>query len=325
MTRARPRQTTTALRANQAATPKATPTPTKQTGTCPNCEGIGQLTVELRPGRGEGYWVNCWTEDCRSLGGAYLRVLAEHVGAPGGADIKDDAPYWLEDYLEDERSIELKGPPSSAYVDGCASRLWTEPDALGYLHDERGLSEETIAQYDLGWDTDSREASGGAFVFPIRNAADELVNRVLRPWPGEHIPKYRTMAGRTKDNGGVELFPHPLPRGSWLLVEGLADAMLLRQHGIPQAVTGTHGVYTFLDDWLPLVKGRRVAIAFDVGVERQQAKIVQKLQAAGAIAWGVNIEALGLSEKEDLTDYLTSGGTAEELLWLINRERRRAA
>jgi hypothetical protein len=314
---ARPPHTTSAPR-NREATPKPTPAHVKQTGTCPNCEGVGRLTVELRRD-GRGYWVNCWDADCRALGGAYLRVLAEAVGAPGGGNIKDNAPYWLADYLEDERSVVRAEPPTSADVAGYASCLWTDAGALDYLMTMRGLTERTIRRARVGWDLDA-----GAFVFPVFNAAGEPVNIVRRPWPGEHKPKYRTMAGRTKENGGVELYPHPLPPGSWLLIEGLADAWLLRQHGIP-AVTGTHGVSTFLDEWLPLVRGRRVAVAFDVGVEREQANRVGKLREAGANAWGVNIVTLGLSDKEDLSDYMLSGGTADELLWFIKQERRRAA
>jgi hypothetical protein len=188
-------------------------------------------------------------------------------------------------------------------------------DQLDYLTRGRGLSEDTIRRARLGWDRDA-----GAFVFPVFNAADEPVNAVRKPWPGEHTPKYRTMAGRSKANGGVELYTYPLPKRSWLLVEGVIDALLLRQHGIP-AVTSTHGVSTFLDGWLPLVKGRRIAVAFDVGVEHLQAQRVAALRAAGADAWGVEIAQLGLSDREDLSDYLTSGGSVDELIWFIRRER----
>lgn len=321
---ARPPQTPFSTRSRGTGS-KPTPPATKRTGTCPNCEGVGKLTVEPRNQPGyPPYWVNCWDADCRSLGGEWLRKVAEIVGAPGGWHILEEAPRWLADYLEGERTVRLDGPPSSAYVAGCASRLWTEQDAIGHLLDERGLSESTVRRAELGWDVDNKDAEGGAFVFPIRDASGELVNRVLKPWPGQYKPKYRVMAGRKKENGGVELYPRPLPAGSRLLVGGLIDALLLRQHGIP-AITGTHGVYTFLPEWLRLVRGRRIAVAFDVGEEELQRQRVTALRAAGAEAWGVEIRQLGLSDREDLSDYITAGGTADELLRFIKREHRRTS
>jgi hypothetical protein len=316
-THARPRQTTATTEP-----PKGTATPSLYTGTCPVCGEADRLKVERREGVGlrSGWRVFCRRAECEGLSpGDWLREVATTVNAPYASAILEDPLRWLSDYLEAERPQTLAEPPTSADIDGYASGLLTLPDQVAYLRHERGLTTDTIRRARLGWDRNA-----GAFVFPVFNEAGEPVNLVRRPWPGEHTPKYRTMAGRTKANSGVELYPYPLPEGSWLLVEGVLDALLLRQQGVRAAVTSTHGVSTFLDEWLPLVKGRRIAVAFDVGVEQLQRQRVAALRAAGAEAWGVNIATLGLSDKEDLSDYMLSGGSADELHWFIKQERRRA-
>jgi hypothetical protein len=189
---------------------------------------------------------------------------------------------------------------------------------MDYLVNERGLTEDTIREYKLGWESDPP-----AFTFPIYDAQGELVNLVRRPWPdAPDGRKYVTLRGRNRHNGGVELYPRPLPRGSWLLVEGLLDALLGRQHGLP-ALTSTHGVDTFLDEWLPLVRGRRVAVMYDVGAEPIMHKRVEQLRAAGAQAWPVELAKV-LRQGKDLSDALTGDWTAQDILNLINRERKGA-
>jgi hypothetical protein len=249
--------------------------------------------------------------------GAYLREVAELVGAPSGRDILANPLHWLAEYLSAEYTATSADPPSPAAVAGCQSRFWTEHGAIAYMEVERGLSEETLRRAGVGWDGDE-----SAFVFPVYDRTGELVNRILRPWPHVLGPKYKAMPGRTRHNGGVQLYPHPMPDGLWLLVEGIVDALLLRQHGFP-SVTSTHGVNTFLDEWLPLVKGRKVAVAYDVGVEEVQRQRVAQLRAAGADAWGIQLSSLGLPDKGDLSDYLSNGGTARKLRAFLNAEYRR--
>jgi hypothetical protein len=100
------------------------------------------------------------------------------------------------------------------------------------------------------------------------------------------------------------------------LVGGLFDALIGRQHHLP-AITSTNGISTFLDAWLPLVRGRRVAGMSDVGEEGEMHRLVAKLRDAGAQAWPVRLSRL-LNEGKDLTDYLVQGGTRERLVALIN-------
>jgi hypothetical protein len=266
--------------------------------------------------------VNCWTPSCRALGGAYLRELSEYVGAPGGGGMLLDNPlsYLGESVAQTATDSEPAELPSKAARDGEVSRLFSTKDAITYLLNERGLLESTVLRAGIGWD-------GSAFTFPIKDATGELVNVVRRPWPHVSVGrdgrprKYITMRGRNRHNGGVQLYPDVPATGPLLLCEGLLDALIGRQHDLP-AITSTHGVSTFLDEWLPLMKGRRVAVMFDIGAEDEMHRRVEKLREAGAQAWPVRLSRL-LSEGKDLTDALTGGHTAEDVLRLIRRERGR--
>jgi hypothetical protein len=293
----------------------------KHEGKCPICGSPGKLVVEPRrtPAPARPPWfVICRTAGCKALdSGEWLREVVEAVGAPGGWDLLDNPLRYLSDYLETETYLSRKPAPlpSRASIDGCVSRLYTEPAAIDYATRTRGLTEPTLRRARVGWD-------GSAFTFPIYDAQGELVNWIRRPWPNAPTGrKYVTLRGRNRHNGGVELYPHPLPRGSWLLCEGLWDARIGRQHGLP-VVTSTHGADTFLDDWLPLVRGRRVAVMYDIGAEAIMHKRVAQLREAGADAWPVELAKV-LHQGNDLSDALTGGLTAEALIEFINSERPR--
>jgi hypothetical protein len=247
--------------------------------------------------------------------------VAEVVGAPGGGHILENPLAYLDGYLDSQVSTDREPEPlpSFATIDGAVSRLFSEREPLNYLLHQRGLTEATICKYEIGWD-------GSAFTFPIYDAQRELVNLIRRPWPNaEPGRKYISLPGRTRHNGGIQLYPDMPPRPEpILLCEGLLDALLVRQYDLPQAVTSSQGVNTFLPEWLPLFIQRRVAVCFDIGAEKVMRDRVAALSAARATeAWPVELRLVLPEGKNDLSDYLNGGGTRHELLELIQRERRR--
>lgn len=309
---------------------KPTPAPTLYTGTCPVCGEADRLKVERRresqaAGLRSGWRVFCRRAECGGLSsGDWLREVARIVNAPYASSILEDPVRWLADYLESEHDEAAPARlPSAAGVARCAELLLETADALAYITKERGLTRATLRRYQIGWN------GRGAFTFPIYNARGQLVNWITRPYPtGDDGRKYVVSGGHYAKDGAVELYPrslrdYSLPDGGWLLVEGLLDAALGRQHGLP-VVTSTHGVNSFPPQCVPLVKGRKVYVMYDVGAEGVQRERVTELRAAGAGAWGVDLSVLGLSHGGDLSDYLLSGGSADELRWFIKRERRRA-
>lgn len=303
----------------EAVADNYTPAPafTKHEGECPVCGSPGKLVVEPRTDQPGRWWVICRTAGCQGIGsGEWLRELAKAVGAPGGGVLLQEPLAYLDGYLEAEARTDREPDPlpTDASIHGRASRLFTVQEPLDYLLRKRRLTEATIREHEIGWD-------GSAFTFPIRDAQGELVNLVRRPLPTEE-PKYRGLRGRNRHNGGIQLYPDVPPSGPVLLVEGLLDALLGRQYGLP-TVTSSQGVNTLLDEWLPLFEGRRVAVMFDVGAEKVMRKHVETLRAAGGEAWPVRLRLILPKGKSDLSDYLNGGGTKQDLKELIEREGRR--
>jgi DNA primase len=105
---------------------------------------------------------------------------------------------------------------------------------------ERGISQETIIDFGLGFFTGDKGLMVGRIVIPIHNAKGELVAYAGR-WPGdppEGTPKYKLPTGFRK---GQELFnldraikePADKPL---VIVEGFFDCIMLHQHGYRNVV-----------------------------------------------------------------------------------------
>ncbi len=293
-------------------------TPNRHTGTCPVCEGAGCLTVERRAD-GRDWWVNCWKADCLK-GGAYLRELAVLAGAPGGSAILSDPLRWLASYLDEPSATgngEADKLPSEASCAGWQSRLFSEYAALDYLTDERGLTDETIREFGIGW-------GGDAFTFPVYDEQGTMVQLVRRRWPEPWIIRGKRVPYKVLKGHGAQLYPQPLSEGGWLLLAGTLDAILGRQHGLP-TVTSICGT-SFPQKWEPLVSGRKVFVCYDVGEEKAMDSRVSHLRAAGAVATPVRLNRLlRRGDGKDLSDALTGGYTAQDIIRLIERERRRQA
>jgi hypothetical protein len=256
--------------------------------------------------------VNCY----RCPRDTYLRELAAAVGCElGGAALKDDPLAYLGDLVRQRPSAPEPAPlPSPGELAGWQARLLSSGAALEYLLNERGLTEEVIARYELGYD-------GRAFTLPVYSIrGHRLVNLRRRAWP-ELFPggaKYQGLRGRNKRNGGVSLYPALPRRGALLLCGGELDALVAHVHGLP-GIACTAGVATaWKGAWDRLVRGRAVVVVYDVGEEQQAASRVSALGAAGALAWAVDLGAAGLQDKEDLTDFFVKHGhTADELRALV--------
>lgn len=106
---------------------------------------------------------------------------------------------------------------------------------------ERGLSQETVIDFGLGYFTGEKGLMVERIVIPIHNVKGEVVAYAGR-WPGEppnrDTPKYKLPTGFRK---GLELFnldraiqqPADAPL---VIVEGFFDAIHLHQHGCKKVV-----------------------------------------------------------------------------------------
>jgi len=166
----------------------------------------------------------------------------------------------------------------------------------------RGLHRPTIDRYQLA-------ADGKAIVFPLY-ADGKLINAVWhRPW---YALKYQAAKGHA-----AALFPDlPEERGV-VLVAGMFDPLVARQHGVP-AVTTTCGA-VLPRHLAERFAGKRVAVCYDAGEESQAERAVGVLAGVGAVAWPVS---LPLPPGGDVADWFLSGRSRRDLYRLIAEARR---
>jgi hypothetical protein len=141
---------------------------------------------------------------------------------------------------------------SEAEISRWESSLSRRPSLLAQLAVERGWRYGVMRHLQLGLD------SSGRVTIPIRNGRGEL-RGVLRYQPvHSHGPKMLAVRGTR-----LGLIPHPAgePSDHLLVVEGPADMVAARSHGLPAiAVPGAHA---WRPGWAELLDGRKVTVVMD--------------------------------------------------------------
>lgn len=195
--------------------------------------------------------------------------------------------------------IELSPIPESE-VESYHKALLEREKALMFLQEEKGLTIDTIATYQLGYD-------GERIVIPIRDEQGAIRN--LRRYHSVKKPKmlpYRT------GYGDVRFFPiEALESAELVLCEGEWDCMLARQMDIP-AIAHTGGANTWKDEWNPLFAGKRVWICYDHDDAGKTG--AEKVGQALAKVAEVRVIKLPVTEEhEDFSDWILKyGGTLEQ-------------
>lgn len=209
---------------------------------------------------------------------------------------------------------------SEGTVGGCVSALWSQKHehALAYLCDRRGLTVDTILDYELGYDV-----TGDAITLPVRDADNTLLGikrRLLDP------PSPRDKARNSPKLAALyplAVFEEDPP--AVVLCEGEFDALLLNQHGVPAVTptTGTQG-WDKHPEWAQWFVGRHVAVIYDAGSDELAAERATRLRRDGARrAWPVDLMLAGLKPDEDVTDwFVTYRRTADGLRDVVQSERR---
>jgi hypothetical protein len=187
-----------------------------------------------------------------------------------------------------------------AHVAGWVSALWSNEDAVEGLMLARGLYEETIREYELGWDS-----ARSCYSLPIRDAEGALVNirrYTLNPAPGRR--KMWSVSGMGKPT----LYPFQVFEGdpqSIIVCEGELDALISIQNGHP-AVTRTGSAGTWRPQWGEHFAGRQVYLCHDMDHAGQDAnrKVAKALER---VAKDIRIIKLPYKVRpkhgKDLTDF----------------------
>lgn len=163
-----------------------------------------------------------------------------------------------------------------------------------YLRNERGLTDETIRRYQLGY-------AGDGIRYPILVYGQLCDVRTYQP---DGQPKMRSRKGAS---------PLLFPFDEWvadardtLLCAGENDTLIARQSGY-NALCVTGGEGTFPDVFLHLFRGRTVNVCYDMDAAGLSASktVAFKLAQAGATVRLVTLTGLsGEKSDKDITDAL---------------------
>ncbi|HEY3856317.1 MAG TPA: CHC2 zinc finger domain-containing protein [Verrucomicrobiae bacterium] len=156
-----------------------------------------------------------------------------------------DEPEAAEDQSQEANAARSAKPASAPPPESTTPNppLRFRLDKLDRAHPhfaERGITEQAIGDFGLGYFTGDKGLMVGRIAIPINNAKGELVAYAGR-WPGnppDGTPKYKLPTGFRK---GLELFNldraiQEPPDKPLVIVEGFFDAIKLHQNGCRKVV-----------------------------------------------------------------------------------------
>lgn len=162
--------------------------------------------------------------------------------------------------------------PNPEKVDKMHKELWNNVDALDYLRHKRGLSDDTIKHFKLGYDEGKNAIS-----IPVYKQK-EVINikyRILNPEANKYTSEYGCETWIFNEDGIQE--GHK--KKKLLIVEGEFDAMSAWQVGIravvsPASGKDSYGVWIEHIDTIPSVT---IAYDNDTGGKQSSAELAERL------------------------------------------------
>lgn len=205
--------------------------------------------------------------------------------------------------------------PDEGTIAGWHSSLLSSRKLLKKFQRLRGLSVDTLARFQIGYDEQTR-----AFTIPVRDYDGNIINvRRYQPDPQDGRRKIWSVRG----HGEPALYPIEVLDESQeiLLCEGEWDALLANQLGFA-AITRTGTADTWKSSWNNMFKGKDVWICHDMDTKGQKANGQMARELRGFASDVVIVKLPYETDKKhgkDLTDYFhVDGHTAEDFVELID-------
>ena len=241
--------------------------------------------------------------DCKKCGEkGNLPTLMKHFG---------------DEFEKEAKAVVRKRAPSkftTEFVEDCHAAL---PDRIRTYLNSRGITDELIAAKKLGYGT----FYGQSWItIPIKDVSGDYVYFKLRQDPGAGNAKGTFPKTADHYDVSAQLYEWSTledTTGPLTICEGEFDSMLLNLNGMP-AVSSTHGVGTFNEDWAKKIQLRdKVYICCDNDEPgRKGAERIAKMVHAGGTTEVFIIQLPDeVGEGGDVTDYFTKlHGTPEDLI-----------
>lgn len=259
----------------------------------------------------KGVW-HCQSGKCPAGGGS-IYALVQDLKKNAGFDVrreamlgrsKDEESIKPHDYAKGKR----KNPKLTEENVTAWMRKLHNSDKLDEFMSARGLTVETLREYQVGWD-------GQRYTIPVRDEHGELVN----------VRRYKLNAGKADKmlnipgHGQARIFGLQVLAANDTIVvtEGETDMMMANQNNIP-ACTHTAGAATFKAEWGPLFKDKIVYICYD-NDEGGRSGAIKAAKMISPFAEQVYIIEIPIPVKgADVTDFFyKEGRTAEDFRELM--------
>jgi len=272
---------------------------------CPVCEDPDTShTPSASMDAEKGVW-NC----LKNNHGGKIWDLVKDLKETNGFDIRSEAmkgrhsnPEYkaaVRERLGNSNTSKNAPPlPDADKIEKWTQQLLANKTKLKALQEARGLTRETIVDFQLGWD-------GSRYTIPVREADGTLVNVRRYQLGASSGQKMLNLPG----HGAAHIYRADIlaANDTIVITEGEMDCILLNQEGIP-AVTHTAGAATFRAAWAKDFRGKTVFIAYDADkAGRDGAKKVLNLLAGFAVDTYL-VDIPETTKGADITDYLHMEG-----------------
>lgn len=252
----------------------------------------------------------------------------DFVMQSSGISFKDTA-FQLGDQLGVPRPVGSEEKPQRPpiredLVKQWCRNLWQNEEVIRWLREKRGLSDDTLRKYEIGWDPKRQRNT-----IPVRDERGNLVN--VRLYNAKKDPKIINFTeGRWKYGSPARLYGvgelQKDNRSQVIQCEGEWDRLVLQQESF-LAVTSTHGCSVFRPEWVKHFQGRDVVVIYDCDSEGKAAvnnivlKAFREAVTSGKVKSikVIDLPLRGEKDDKDVTDYFHKRGfTASDLQRLID-------
>jgi len=197
------------------------------------------------------------------------------------------------------------------------------PETKQFLREKRGLTEESLAKFRIGWCTKRERNSISVF-----DEGNNLVN--IRFHNSKKKPKTLNWSGHGEARlWGLERLAKAAPGSTVIIPEGEFDAMLADQETGYVGVSSTNGAKGFKAEWVKHFHGFHVVLLYDSDSQGREAVHSLVLPAFKAAVEGgrvLSIKVIWLYDlpvdkaHKDLTDWIIKdGGSGARLKELISQ------
>ena len=245
-----------------------------------------------------------WIQDQQGLSFTdAVMNLANRYGVEVKAESEEDQERWAQEQVERREAFEKAEILREKFQE-----KFPGSPAEAYLL-KRGLNEETIAEWRLGW-------SGSRVMFPLDDAMGRTVAFTGRAL-GDEKPKYKNSPNgliytKAEMVFGLSRAREEIVRsGQVVVVEGQMDVISCWQHGVRNmvAVSGSSLTQEMIEKILRQAKAKEVVLCFDgdVGGMKAADRALRAMQSM-ALAGDVTLRILTMPEGCDPADLADAMG-----------------